>query len=133
MLLLAGFQVVGTVGSSHAQHRSFPAWAFALLVVGPLSLLAMRRAPWLSLTVSLGAAVTWFALGYPGGPVPTAFVAAVLAATWHGHRRQAWVAVGAGGVALWVAWSLGAHALGAALGGTAWLVVLVTVAGRSAV
>ncbi|MCU1601380.1 MAG: hypothetical protein JWO22_2089 [Frankiales bacterium] len=128
VLLLAAFQVVGTYGASRAQDHSFPPWAVVLLVAGPLSLPALRRAPWVSLAVSLGAAVTWFALGYPGGPVPTAFVAAVLASTWHGHRRQAWVAVGAGVVALWAAWVLGTHALGAALGGTAWLVVLVTVA-----
>ena len=126
--LLAAFQVVGSYGASRAQHDAFPVWAVGLLVVGPLSLLALRRAAWVSLAVSLGAAATWFALGYPGGPVPAAFVAAVLASTWHGHRRAAWVAVATGVVALWVAWAFGAHALGAALGGTAWLVVLVTVA-----
>ncbi|MFN2536882.1 MAG: sensor histidine kinase, partial [Mycobacteriales bacterium] len=128
VLLLAAFQVVGTVGAAHAQHESFPWWAGALLVAGPLSLLALRRAPWFALGVSLGAAITWFALGYPGGPVPAAFVVAVLVTTLHGHRRQAWVAVGAGGLTLWSAWLLGAHTFGPALGGTAWLIVLVTVA-----
>ncbi|MCW2674097.1 MAG: two-component sensor histidine kinase [Frankiales bacterium] len=128
VLLLAIFQVVGTVGAAHGQNRTFPGWAGVLLVAGPVSLLAVRRLPWLALGVSLGAAVTWFALGYPGGPVPAAFVAAVISSVLHGHRVQAWVAVAAGGVALWVAWALGAHTLGPALGGTAWLVVLVAVA-----
>jgi len=128
VLALAAFQVVGTEGATHAQHRSFPGWAFVLLVAGPFALLALRRAAWLSLAVTLGCAVAWFGLGYPGGPVPAAFVAAVLASTWYGHRREAWAAVATGGVLLWVAWGLGAHSLGPVLGGTAWLVVLVTVA-----
>ncbi|MCW2708765.1 MAG: two-component sensor histidine kinase [Frankiales bacterium] len=128
VLLLAAFQVVGTLGAAHGQDRTFPAWAGVLLVAGPLALLAVRRLPWVALGVSLGAAVAWFALGYPGGPVPVAFVVAVISSVLHGHRVQAWVAVAAGGVALWVAWAMGAHTLGPALGGTAWLVVLVTVA-----
>ena len=128
VLLLAAFQVAGTVGSSHAQHRTFPWWATGLLVAGPLSLLALRRAPWFALAGSLGAAVAWFALGYPGGPIPAAFVVAVLGTTLQGHRRQARVAVAAGGASLWIAWLFDAHSLGPTLGGTAWLLVLVTVA-----
>jgi signal transduction histidine kinase len=128
VLLLAAFQVVGTVGASHAQHRGIPPGAFALLVVGPLSLLALSRAPWLSLAVSLGAAVTWFSLDLPGGPVPAAFVVAVIVTVVRGHRSQAWAAVAAAGVGIWSAFALGAHDYGVALGGTAWLLVLVTVA-----
>jgi signal transduction histidine kinase len=128
VLVLAAFQVVGTVGASHAQHRSFPPAALLLLVVGPLSLLALRRAPWVSLGVSLGAAVSWFSLGYPGGPVPAAFVIAVIGSVVLGHRVEAWIAVALGGTGIWLAWAFGAHSFGPALGGTAWLVVIVTVA-----
>jgi signal transduction histidine kinase len=128
VLALAVFQVLGTEASSHAQHRPFPAWALLLLVAGPVSLLAARRLPWLALATSLGAAVAWFALGFPGGPVPTAFVVAVMLTVVHGHRAQAWTAVAAGLVGVWVAWAVGAHSWGPAIGATAWLVVLVTVA-----
>jgi signal transduction histidine kinase len=128
VLLLAAFQVAGTFGAAHAQGRTFPPEAVLLLVAGPLSLLALRRAAWFSLAVSLGAAVTWFALGYPGGPVPAAFVVAVVASVVRGHRVEAWIAVGLGAVGIWVAVLLGAHSVAPALGGTAWLVVLLTVA-----
>ncbi|MCU1623679.1 MAG: desK 2 [Frankiales bacterium] len=128
VLLLTAFQVVGTVGAAHAQGQRFPVGGYLLLVAGPLSLLVVRRAPWVSLGCSLGAAVTWFALGYPGGPVPAAFVVAVLISVLSGHRVEAWWAVAAGVVGLWVAWAFGAHDLGPALGGSAWLIVVVTVA-----
>src|SRR4051794_9413291 len=128
VLLLAAFQVAGTFGAAHAQGRTFPPEAVLLLVAGPLSLLALRRAAWFSLAVSLGAAVTWFALGYPGGPVPAAFVVAVVVSVVRGRRGEAWIAVGLGAGGIWGAVLLGAHSLAPALGGTAWLVVLLTVA-----
>ena len=130
VVLLAAVQVVGTLGAAHqhqAGHREIDALGIALLVSGPLSLLALRSQPIVSLAVPLAAAVTWFGLDYPGGPIPVAFAIAVLACAVTGRRTHARVAVGAAVLTLWTAWGIGHARLGQALGVTAWLLVLVTV------
>jgi signal transduction histidine kinase len=128
--LLAAFQVVGSVGAAHQQqgHRSLDALAFGLLLVGPACLLAVARLPLLAVLGPLAAAVTWFSLDYPGGPIPAAFVVGVLVCVVRGQRWQAWSAAGAGGVALWVSYLTASHGLAPVVGGTAWLIVVVTVA-----
>lgn len=129
VLLLAAFQVVASLGAAKNQtgHRDIDALGIALLVIGPLSLLALRRRPFVSLAVPLAAAVTWFGLDYPGGPIPAAFAIAVLACAVTGRRTHAWVAVGVAAATLWTAWATGHFRLGHAFGATAWLLVLATV------
>jgi signal transduction histidine kinase len=50
-----------------------------LLLAGPLSLPLRRRAPWLTIGVALAAAITYFAVGYPGGPVFASVIVCLIA------------------------------------------------------
>jgi signal transduction histidine kinase len=95
-LLLIG--VFGTRGAAHSQPdvpRALDHWAFLLVVVAVLSLLARRRAPWLTVAVNTVAVATYLAVGYPFGPIllTVLVVAFGLAATR--PRRQAVLAVAA--------------------------------------
>ena len=100
-LLLALFQVVGTVGASQRQpdRRDLDAVAIVLVLAGPAALLFLRRFPvqvlWFVSAVTLG----YLLAGYPYGPVVLSLVVAVLGAVVLGHRLAAWLAVGAAFVA----------------------------------
>jgi signal transduction histidine kinase len=130
VLALAALQVGVTFAAAghQAGHRTIDAFGVGLLVAGPVALLALRRQTWIALGVPLAAAVTWFGLDYPGGPVPAAFGIAVVFCAVTGRRTQAWVAVGVAVLCIWAGWFAGGVPLGQTLGSTAWALVLVTLA-----
>jgi signal transduction histidine kinase len=126
-------QVVGSFGAEHGQPERTPldALAVALLVAGPLALLARRRYPVQVLAVVAAVSLAYLFRGYPWGPFFLSFAVALLHAVSRGHRTAAWAA----GVGTYV----GYFALirfvddtvrpgyGAYLGTGAWLLVLLAV------
>ena len=93
-LLLIG--LFGTRGAAHAQPdapRALDHWAYLLVVVAVLSLLARRRVPWLTVAINTAAVATYLVAGYPYGPIllTVPVVAFGLAVRW--PRRQAVLAV----------------------------------------
>ena len=90
-LLLALFQVVGTVGASQRQpdRRDLDAVAIVLVLAGPAALLFLRRFPvqvlWFVSAVTLG----YLLAGYPYETVVLSLVVAVLGAVVLGHRSLA--------------------------------------------
>ncbi len=92
--------LIGLFGSRRAGDaqvdapRALDHWAYLLVVVAVLSLLARRRVPWLTVVVNTVAVATYLAVGYPFGPIllTVPVVAFGLAARW--PRRRAVVAVG---------------------------------------
>ena len=127
--VIAVFQVMGTRGAAVNQPEAAPldGLAVALLLSGPVALLARRRYPVPVLGVVLAVTVTYFALGYPYGP---AFLSAVLAlaVAMRRHRFAAWSGAAAAYVALLLAQALpgGAPAPGWPLvtGVAAWMLVV---------
>jgi signal transduction histidine kinase len=97
-LVLAVIQVVGTFGASHNQPETtdLDHFAIALAVVGPLSLLAIRRFPQPVLWFVTLVTFTYIARGYPYGPAFSAFLVAVVVNIALGHRVAGWLAVGLG-------------------------------------
>jgi signal transduction histidine kinase len=78
---VAAFQLAGTYAASKHQTgtRALDAGSTLLLLAGPLSLPLRRRAPWVTIGIALAAAITYFAIGYPGGPVFASVVVCVIA------------------------------------------------------
>jgi len=105
LVLLAAFEVVGTIGAGHdePQRRTVDALAIALVLLGPLSLFLVRRHTVAVLGVVLGSTALYMALNYPYGPVVFSVVIAVLVAVVRGHRLAAWVGLFAFVVAVFVA------------------------------
>ncbi|HSS67740.1 MAG TPA: sensor histidine kinase, partial [Nocardioidaceae bacterium] len=93
--LLAVIQVVGSIGASHNQSDAtdIDAFAILLLVVGPISLLTIRRCPQAVLSFVTVVTFVYLARGYPYGPVFTAFLIAVVVNIALGNRTAGWVAV----------------------------------------
>jgi signal transduction histidine kinase len=93
--LLAVIQVVGTFGASHRQPHAtdIDAFAIALVVAGPLSLLLIRTWPQGVLAFATTATFVYVARGYPYGPVFTAFFIAAVVNIILGNRLAAWCAV----------------------------------------
>lgn len=95
-ILLAVFQLVGTVGATQRQtdRRGLDAIAIVLVLAGPAALLWLRRFPvpvlWFVSAVMLG----YLLAGYAYGPVALSWAVAVFAAVVLGHRAAAWLAVG---------------------------------------
>jgi signal transduction histidine kinase len=81
VVLVAAFQLAGTYAAAKHQtgSRSLDAGSTVLLLAGPLSLPLRRRAPWLTIGVALAAAITYFGVGYPGGPVFASVVVCLIA------------------------------------------------------
>ena len=81
VVVVAAFQLGGTYAAAKHQtgSRSLDAGSTLLLLAGPLSLPLRRRAPWLTIGVALAAAITYFAVGYPGGPVFASVVVCLIA------------------------------------------------------
>ncbi|HEY2723889.1 MAG TPA: histidine kinase [Pseudonocardiaceae bacterium] len=127
--LLALFQVQATRFAAMQQpdRAALNGVAFALLLAGPVVLVARRRHPVAVLAAVLALTVTYFALNFPYGPV---FLSAVLAlvGAMRGHRRAAWVLAGSAYVALLVVQALPGGApspsLPNAAGIAAWLLVV---------
>jgi signal transduction histidine kinase len=129
--VIVGFiQIVGSFGASRGQPdaRSLDVGAIALLLVGPLALLARRRHPGAALVAAFAAATVFVYVGYPVGPVFLSVAVAVVNAVLRGRRIVAWIVLAAGWVLFgwfgplhedgpWPNWS--------AVGGLgAWLLVL---------
>lgn len=127
---IAWFQVVGTTFASHDQPEREPldALAYTLLVIGPAALFFRRRYPVAVLTVTLGATLVYWLLGYPEGPIFIALVIAFVTAVMKGHRAAAWATIPVGYVGfLWGPYLVGDRAppgLGESLGVAAWLLVV---------
>jgi DNA-binding NarL/FixJ family response regulator len=92
--VIAFTQVAGTIAYSQDEPPSpwaFDAFAFVLLVAGPVALLFRRRWPEATLVVAFAAAAGYAASGYPRGPAGLpAFGFAVVSAIMMGRRALAW-------------------------------------------
>lgn len=93
--------LIGLFGSHEAGQRqpdvprSLDHWAYLLVVVAVLSLLARRRAPWVTVAVDTLAVAGYVALGFPLGPILLTVPVVAFAIAVRRPRRQAVVAVGA--------------------------------------
>ncbi len=129
-LLIVLAQVQGTRFAAFAQPERTPldALAFALLVAGPVALLARRRYPVLALGAVLTVTVAYYALGYPYGPVFLSVALALASAVLRGHRRLAWIGASSAYVTLLVVQALPggppAPSAGQAAGTAAWVLVI---------
>ncbi|MEP6697474.1 MAG: sensor histidine kinase [Pseudonocardiales bacterium] len=129
-LVVALIQVLGTIAAAHDQPggRHLDAWAFALLLAGPVLLTLRRRYPVPVLTAVLAVTVTYVVAGYPYGPFVVSTVVALGRAVLRGHRRAAWVcAAVAYCIDFGLRWVLhvGSPAgLGEVIGVAAWLLAL---------
>lgn len=101
-LFIAVGQVQGTRFAAEDQPESLPldTLAFALLLAGPLALIARRRLPMPVLGAVLAVTVTYYVLGYPYGPAFLGLTVALFGAVSRGYRRAAWIGAGAGYAAL---------------------------------
>jgi signal transduction histidine kinase len=95
-LLAAAIQLVGTAGAATHQLTARPldALAVALLLTGPVALLARHRFAVPTLVVTAVGLLGYLAAGYPFGPVVVSFVFALVSAVCLGHSRPAWVLAG---------------------------------------
>jgi signal transduction histidine kinase len=91
---IAFVQIAGTIGYSQDEPPSpwaLDAFAYVLLVAGPVVLLLRRRWPDATLAVAFAAAAGYAASGYPRGPAGLpAFVFAMVSAIMMGRRAFAW-------------------------------------------
>ena len=90
--VLAVAQVVFThfAAQNQPDRRGLDALAYALLVAGPVALLARRRYPVPVLVAVAGVTVAYLGVGYPYGPVFASAVVAFVTAVVAGHRRAPW-------------------------------------------
>lgn len=132
-VFIGAIQLVGTHFAAQGQPERQPLdlLALALLVVGPAALTGRRRYPVPVLAVVLAVTMTYFALGYPFGPIFLSLVVALFTAVRAGRRLAAWLAaavlVGSAGSAV----VLGRHSgpsLAQVVGVAAWLLVVLTAA-----
>jgi signal transduction histidine kinase len=92
-LMIAVVQVAGTIvyGRDEPSPWALDAFAYMLLIAGPLALLVRRRWPEATLAVAVAAAAGYAAGGYPRGPAGfPAFVFALVSAIMMGRRTFAW-------------------------------------------
>ncbi|HWN31770.1 MAG TPA: histidine kinase [Pseudonocardia sp.] len=130
--LVAGMvQLGGTLGAAAHQPYARPldTPAFALLLAGPVALLARRRFPMATLALAAAALLGYLGAGYPYGPVPVSFAFALISAVFLGYRRPSWVLAGLTYLGLvTVTWlRLGAPSWWLLSGVAAWLLVILTV------
>jgi signal transduction histidine kinase len=99
-LLVAAIQVGASFGAANGQPeaRSLDAGAIALLLVGPLALLARRRYPGLALAVTFAATATYVLADYPLGPVFLSLIITLVNAVLRGRRAVAWAVLAVGWV-----------------------------------
>jgi signal transduction histidine kinase len=92
-VVIASIQVAGTIVYSDGEPSrwAFDAFAYMLLVVGPVALLFRRRWPEATLVVAFAAAAAYAASGYPRGPAGfPAFAFALVSAIMMGRHAFAW-------------------------------------------
>ncbi|MGH4008684.1 MAG: histidine kinase [Pseudonocardiaceae bacterium] len=129
-LVIALAQLQGTrfAGFHQPERTPLDPLAFALLVAGPIALLARRRYPLVTLGVVLTVTVAYYALDYPYGPAFLSVALALAGAVLRGHRRLTWVAAASAYVTLLLVQALpgGAPApsLAQAAGIAAWALVV---------
>ena len=101
MILLAGFQVIGTklAANNQPDATTLDAFGYALLVAGPAALTLRRHFPIPVLVTVALITLGYLSLGYPYGPIFFSLIGAVFSAVLSGHRRAAWATVGLGFVA----------------------------------
>jgi signal transduction histidine kinase len=126
-LLVAVVQLCGTVAAAQGQpdRKGLDALAIALVLAGPASLAARRRAPLAVLGFATATALLYWGLDYPRGPVMLTPIVAFVLVVLSGHRAAAWASL----VVAWVgfAWlpALTGHGdaptLGKAIGLAVWL------------
>jgi len=102
VLPVAVVQVVGTrMAAGHAGHlgqspvHALDPLAYALLLLGPALLVLRSRRPVAVCVGTAAVAVAYVAVGYPYGPVFLSVVLGFVNAVMAGHRRAAWISVGA--------------------------------------
>ncbi|PGH51451.1 sensor histidine kinase [Streptomyces sp. Ru87] len=95
-LAVAAVQLVGSGFAAGNQPDRAPLDAFArvLLLAGPALLLLRRRYPRITVYGTCAAAMLYFGVGHPYGPIVISVAIAFLAAVVAGHRRAAWAAAG---------------------------------------
>lgn len=109
--LVALFQVGPTLGASlvGAQPNRYPldAFAFVLLLAGPVALVGRERWPVGAVAVTVVATAVYLGFGYVYGPVFLSVVVAVFSAVRRGHRlpTHAWLAGGLLAVTAAYQWS----------------------------
>jgi signal transduction histidine kinase len=132
-VVAGAIQVGGTYFASRHQtgHASLDAVAYALLLAGPVALLARRRYPVAVLLLVFGTTLAYWLTDYPRGPVHVALIVAFITVVMAGHRVVAMVILPVGWAAfLWLPYLFGVEpspTLANALGLAAWLLVLLTV------
>jgi signal transduction histidine kinase len=90
-------QIMGSTGADyrmHYQSAHLDILAYAMLIAGPLALLARRRAPVAVLVAVMASTVCYLLLGYVFGPIFLSPVVAISAAVTRGRRTAAWIVVG---------------------------------------
>jgi signal transduction histidine kinase len=99
-LLVAVIQVGASFLAAKGQPeaRSLDAGAVALLLVGPIALLARRRYPATALVATFAAAAVYIFTDYPLGPVFLSLIITLLNAVVRGRRAVAWSVLAAGWV-----------------------------------
>jgi signal transduction histidine kinase len=97
VVMVTLIQLIGSTIAMHAQPAAVPldGLGYGLLVAGPVTLLARRRWPLVSLATTLSATVGYLALGYPRGPFFLAAVVALFAAVRRANRIVVWAMCGA--------------------------------------
>ncbi len=129
-LVIALAQLQGTRFAALGQPARTPldALAVALLVAGPVALLARRRYPAPALGGVLTVTVAYYALDYPYGPAFFSVALALASAVLHGQRRLAWVGAGSAYITLLLVQALPGGAPGSGLaqaaGIAAWALVV---------
>ena len=100
-VVVGAVQLGVTLPMAHTQgeREAIDALAVTLLVAGPAALLVRRRAPVTVLALTTLAALAYWTLDYPRGPVVLAMVVAFVGAVLDGHRAAAWTSLVLGGLA----------------------------------
>ncbi len=93
---LAFFQTGGTIGASRNQtgDRGIDALAIAIAVLGPLSLILLRRWPQQVMGFVSGITVLYLLRDYAYGPVFACLAIATVSTIVLGHRLAAWLGLG---------------------------------------
>ncbi len=130
-LALAAIQVIGSTfaGRHQPQARALDVVGYLLLLVGPVGWLVLRRRRVVVCALAVGAAAVYLGVNYPVGPVLASAGLSLLVAVASGRRTGAWIVGVAGLVAAIGLGALAGHpvALGRAVAGAAWLVVVLVV------